>query len=155
MPSKSTKTPEAQLSAFLAKYTPEMAAEARAVRARLAKRMPTAVQMVYDNYRGVVIGFSPNDRPLDAPLSMFVLPDHVSLCFLHGATLDDPDDVLRGAGNQVRHIKLKSASELSSRPVSKLITAALASAKVPFSKTATPRVEVRAVMAKQLSRRKA
>src|SRR5665213_3208226 len=137
---------EAQLRTFLAKYEPEMAAEARDVRARLEKRMPTAIQMIYDNYNGLVIGFSPSDRPSDAVLSMIVLADHVSVCFLQGASLADPDGILLGAGNRVRHIKLTGPSQLSTRPVSKLITDALASAKVQFSKSATKRVEVRAVM---------
>jgi len=143
---------ESQLSEFLAKYTPEMAAFAREVRARLEKRMPSAVQMIYDNYNGLVIGFSPSDRPLDAALSMMVLADHVSVCFLQGALLPDPDGILRGGGKQVRHIRITKPAELSARNVSKLITAAIASSKVPYPKHGTKRVEVRAMVAKQRPR---
>jgi hypothetical protein len=152
MPATS-QSPEKQLDSFLAKYTPAIAAQARDVRARLEKRMPTAVQMIYDNYNGLVIGFSPSDRPLDAALSMIVLPDHVTVCFLRGATLPDPDGLLEGSGNQVRHIKLTKPADLAKRDVSKMITAALTASKVPYRKTREKRVEVRAVMVKQRPRR--
>jgi hypothetical protein len=145
---------ETQLTAFLSKYTPEMAAQARDVRARLEKRMPSAVQMVYDNYNGLVIGFSPSDRPSDAMLSMIVLPDHVSVCFIYGASLPDPDGLLQGAGNQVRHIKLTKPADLAKRDVSKMITLALASSNVPYLATGKKRVEVRAVAVKQRPRKK-
>jgi hypothetical protein len=39
----------------------------------------------------------------------------VSLAFLRGAELDDPDGLLEGAGASVRHVKIKSGEDLASR----------------------------------------
>ena len=39
----------------------------------------------------------------------------VSLGFIRGARLDDPDGLLEGTGASVRHIKLRSAEELAER----------------------------------------
>ena len=50
----------------------------------------SAVEMIYDNYNWLVIGFSPTDRPSDAIFSLVLPPGRVTLCFLQGAGLPDP-----------------------------------------------------------------
>ena len=59
-------TPAAQLSGFLAKFSPEVRAVAKAALATMRKRLPGSVELVYDNSYALVIGFGPNDRPSDA-----------------------------------------------------------------------------------------
>jgi len=44
------KSPESQLSGFIAKYTPEIGALARAAIAKMRARLPGAVELVYGNY---------------------------------------------------------------------------------------------------------
>ena len=41
-------------------------------RAKLRKLLPGAIEMVYDNYNALVIGFSPTERPSDAVLSLVI-----------------------------------------------------------------------------------
>jgi hypothetical protein len=142
-----------QIAGFLAKYTPAMQKEARAARRTLRARMPTAIEMVYDNYAGLVFGFAPGDRPSDAILSLFVASDHVTVCFLQGKGLADPEGLLRGSGSRVRHIKLASAAELGKPAIRALIDQALARAKVPLPKTGRGSTVVRAIAAKQRPRR--
>ncbi len=84
------KSPEAHLERFLARYTPEIAGLARAARARLQELLPGAVQMIYDNYNALVIGFGATERPSKAVLSVALYPRWVNLYFLHGASLPDP-----------------------------------------------------------------
>ena len=47
-----------QLDDFLAKYTPEIRRVARAALAKMRKRLPGAVHLVYDNYNALVITFA-------------------------------------------------------------------------------------------------
>ena len=149
-------SPGRQLAGFLAKYTPAAVADAKAALAKLRKRVPNAVEMVYDNYNALVIGFAPNDRPSDAVLSLAVLPDHVTLCFLQSAPeLPDPERLLKGSGNVVRHIKLVSADDLDKPPIQALITVALKRADVPFDPKSKRRLVIRAISAKQRPRRRA
>jgi hypothetical protein len=49
-------TPEKALAACIAKFTPEMAAGIRAARRQMRKRIPQALELVYDNYNFFVIG---------------------------------------------------------------------------------------------------
>jgi hypothetical protein len=59
-----TKTPAQQLAGFLAKFEPRVAASARAALSRLRKRLPGAIELVYDNYNALAIGFGPSDKAI-------------------------------------------------------------------------------------------
>jgi hypothetical protein len=126
------KSPRQQLAAFLAKYTPEVAGQARKVLARMRTLMPGAVELVYDNYNFLVIGFGPTERPSEAIFSIILAPRWVTLCFLHGAKLNDPWKRLKGGGNQVRNIRLKDESTLDEPVVQALMTQAMENGPVPF-----------------------
>ncbi len=150
-----TPSPESRLATFLAKYTPEIVAETEAVLAKMRARLPGAVEMVYDNYNALVIGFGAEDRPREAVFSVAVYPDHVTLVFIWGVDLFDPHKLLHGGGNQVRHIRLAGPEHLDSPPVRALMTEAIARSARPFDETQPNRMVIRAVAAKQRPRRPA
>ena len=94
-------------------------------RALFRKRLPGAIGMVYDHYTALVIGVSPTERPSDAILSIVVFPKRVSVCFLQGKHLPDPDRVLQGDGNQVRFIRLDQGAAILDTPAVRALVAAL------------------------------
>jgi hypothetical protein len=149
---------EGQLDGFLAKYTPEIEAAARRALAKMRKLVPGAIEMVYDNFNWLVIGFSPSERPSEAIFSIVLPPRHVTLCFLQGAGLPDPAGLLQGTGNVVRNIRLytsgeKDAKVLDDPQVLSLINAALNRSKIPMPAKARRKLIIRAVSAKQRPRR--
>jgi hypothetical protein len=146
-------TPERRLAAFLAKYTPEIVAQTNAALAIMRARLPGAVEMVYDNYNALVVGFGARDRPREAVFSIAVYPDHLTLVFIWGADLFDPESLLRGGGNQVRHIRLDGPETLDAAPVRALMAEAIARSTTPFDQTQPNRIVIRAVAAKQRPRR--
>jgi len=146
-------TPATQLKSFLAKYTPAMRAEMKAAHAKMRKLVPGAVEMVYDNWNGLVVGFGPTERASEAVLSLIALPDHVTLCFLNGRKLPDPTKLLRGGGNRVRHHRLASLADLDTPPVRALISLAIAQANPPFDPGIKNRLIIKSVSAKQRPRR--
>jgi hypothetical protein len=150
-----TLSPERQFATFLAKYTPEIIAETKAVLAAMRARLPGAVEMVYDNYNALVVGFGAEERPREAVFSIAVYPDHVTLVFIWGAGLFDPGNLLRGEGNQVRHIRLDGPETLDAAPVRALMTEAIARSARPFDATQPNRTVIRAVAEKQRPRRPA
>src|SRR6202451_2606236 len=142
--SRGTKAPadlsaaEAQrlLDSFLAKYAPDFDAFARRALTKMRKFVPGAVEMVYDNYNWLVIGFSPSERPSEAIFSLVLPAGRVTLCFLQGAGLPDPDKRLEGSGKVVRNLRLFSLDApdekvLDDPEVRALINVALNRAKVP------------------------
>lgn len=142
-----------QLAAFIARYTPEIGALAKAVLARMRARLPGAVELVYDNYNALAIGFGPSERTSNAIFSIALYPRWVSLFFLHGASLPDPQKLLKGKGNVVRHIVLEAVTDLDQPAVQKLIALALAGAATPLDSTSPGRIVIKSVSAKQRPRR--
>ena len=87
MPEK-TLSPEKQLASFLAKFTPEESSLAEEILAKMRKRYPTALELVYDNYNALAIGFGPSERASEAIFSIALFPKWISLFFLKGVGLD-------------------------------------------------------------------
>jgi len=147
-----TASPARQLATFLARFSPGVLKTAKTARATIRKRLPRAVEMVYDNYYGLVIGYSPNERPSDAILSILIARDHVTVCLLHGAHLPDPTGMLQGGGNRVRHFRLDDRAALLETPaVRALIAEAITFSDVPFK--GKPKLVIRAIAKKQRPRR--
>ncbi len=150
----SAGSPQSQLNHFLAKYTPAMVKESRASMARLRRQVPGAVELVYDNYNALVIGFGPSERASEAVLSLALMPRWVTLCFLQGGPkLPDPDGLLRGSGTTVRNVRLASAADLDTPAIRTLIGTALERAKVPIDATCRRRMVIKSISAKQRPRR--
>jgi len=148
------QNPEKQLARFIAKFTPEMATLAKEILAKMRARLPNAIQMVYDNYNYLVIGFSPTERPSQAIFSIALSARGASLCFLQGGPkLSDPKKLLMGSGNRVRHLRLESAAVLDRQAVKALMSQALKRAAVPFDPKVPGSLVIRSVSAKQRPRR--
>ena len=105
-------SPENQLAGFIGKYTPEIGAVARAVLDKMRARLPGAIELVYDTYHAHAIAFSPTERVADVILSITLYPKWVSLFFMRGAHLPDPQKLLKGSGKTVRHVVLADAADL-------------------------------------------
>ena len=142
-----------QLDAFISKYSPEVQKLARAALAKMRKRLPGAVQLIYDNYNALAIAFGATDRRSDIVLSIALYPRWVSLFFMHGAALPDPRKLLRGSGKTVRHIVLADASDLDDPAVEALIAAAVKRADPPIDSSRRARAVVKLSLKKQRPRR--
>jgi hypothetical protein len=151
---KSLKTTdERRFQGFLSEFEPAIAALGGAAVERLRQLLPCADVMIYDNYNFLVAGFSPNERPSDAVLSIAMSARGVALCFLRGAALPDPHRILRGSGNRVRNIRLASSADFDRPEVAMLLDVALANAPVQFDEARKGRFYVKSVSAKKRPRR--
>ena len=147
-------TPQAQLATFIKKFTPAVAADARAALKRMRRLVPGAVELVYDNYNALAIGFAPSERASEAVISIAVFPRWVTLCFLQsGPKLNDPKRLLKGSGSRVRNIRLASAADLDCAPIRALISEALERASVPIDASARRRLVIKSISARQRPRR--
>jgi len=143
---------EEQLESFLAKYSPEVVSNARYALASVQARLPTATRLVYDNYNALVIGFGATDRVGDIILSIALYPRYVTLFFLRGAELPDPDGLLEGSGSQVRSVRLDPISRLEAPEVGALIDAAIAYGRPLPAEGDSPLI-IKSISAKQRPRR--
>jgi hypothetical protein len=77
----------------------------------------------------------------------------VSLFFLQGKGLPDPENRLKGEGNVARHIVLTSPELLDDPAVVALMRQAEAAAEVPLDPGGTRRLIIKSISAKQRPRR--
>ncbi len=107
----------------LASHTSEVQAAARA--------LDSAIR---HEHSGVVVEYDPGNGLLAFGLSMkmrdllFALIPHagwVNLQLADGALLPNPDGLIEGTGKRIRHIKVRSAEQAASKPVSAAIRAQL------------------------------
>ncbi len=146
-------TAKAELSGFIARFSPEIARLARSALTAMRERLPGAYELVYENAYALVVGFGPTERPSEAVFSVVIYPRKVSLCFLWGAYLRDPDGLLAGGGRQVRHIRIENAATLKKPAVCALIAAAIEDTGDAFDGTRPGRVIIRAISKNRRPRR--
>ena len=149
-------TAESELAGFIDKFDPAMQELIRGCREGMRVRFPDAVQLVYDNYNFLVIGFGPTDRASDAPFSLAAYARGVNLCFLHhGAELPDPGSILRGTGKVVRNVRLETPDDLARADIDALIAAALERTDVSMTAPGGGELIIKSVSSNQRPRRQA
>ena len=146
---------ERRIESFVAKYSPAIAAQLRDARRRLRAHFPRGVEMVFDNYNALVFGIGPSDRTRESFISIAGYPKWVTLFFLDGAALHDPQGLLEGGGKQVRGIRLKTAADLDAPAVAALIAQAIAPHRAALAAAAPLTTVVKAEVEKQRPRRPA
>ncbi|MEP6507227.1 MAG: hypothetical protein ABJC63_03305 [Gemmatimonadales bacterium] len=152
MPQK-TLTPEQQFKKSLAEFDAPIQDFTTKCVSKMKKRLPSFLELVYDNYNSLVVGYGPNERASDALFSIVIFPRYVSICFLTGAALVDKDKLLQGAGNVVRHIRLSSADILDHPGVKALMKQAVDQSTVKIPDTQKSRMIIKSISAKRRPRK--
>jgi hypothetical protein len=125
------------------RLSPEMSRLTTAVLRKMRTQLPGAVELVYDKANSLVIGFCPDDRASNVINSIAVYRHWINLYFFEGATLPDPDGLLRGSGSMVRNIRITASTDLDRPAVKKLIAEARKRADPPLNPKAKRRVILR------------
>lgn len=146
-------TPAKRVAGFIAKFDPAIARLTRACRSALRQRYPSAIELVYDNYNALAIGYSPSEKVSDVVFSLAVYARGLNLYFMYGRSLADPDNLLQGSGNQGAFIRIENAQTLDDPKVKQLIERCVKRQKPTFSLKGRGYTVVKSVSAKQRPRR--
>lgn len=146
---------ESQIASFLAKYTPEIAAQLSEARDRLRAKFPQGYELVFDNYNALVFGISPSERSTESFISVAGYPKWVTLFFLDGTSLQDPQHLLQGDGKQIRSVRLANAAQLDAPEIEALLAQARAAHAQALQAAPPLSTVVKMVAAKQRPRRPA
>lgn len=152
-PTASNGLPAKQIATFIGKFDPKVGKVIRTCRARLRQLLPSAIELVYDNYNFLVIGFASTERASDTIVSLAAAANGVGLSFYHGATLPDPKKLLLGSGKQNRFIRLPGSDSLEHPDVLALIRTAVTQAKIQLKREDGGYTVIKSVSAKQRPRR--
>jgi len=144
---------ESQLAGYFAKYEPAMAKLGKALRAKLRARLPGLSEFVYvyESRNSLVISYSPTEHGKDGLCSFALYPDRAHLYFTQGALLSksDPNKLLQGRGNGVRHVVLHAVADFERAEIEALMAAALKLAKLRLDAGAKGAVIIKAEAQKQ------
>jgi len=146
-------SPAKQVASFIAKFDPAIAKLTRSCRSVIRKRYPSAIELVYDNYNALAIGYSPTEKTSEVVFSLAVYARGLNLYFMYGRSLPDPNGLLQGSGTQGAFIRLESVATLDEPKVIDLIQRAVKRQKPTFPAKGKGYTVVKSISAKQRPRR--
>jgi len=146
-------SPAKQVASFIAKFDPAIAKLTRSCRSVVRKRYPSAIELVYDNYNALAIGYSPTEKTSEVVFSLAVYARGLNLYFMYGRSLPDPNGLLQGSGTQGAFIRLESVATLDDPKVIDLIQRAVKRQKPTFPAKGRGYTVVKSISAKQRPRR--
>ena len=138
--------PPAALIEFLQPYDREVQKLALGLRQLVLEEMAPCHENIYDAYSAVAIGYGPTDRLSDGVFHIAVYAKGVNLGFNQGATLADPNGILEGAGKQIRHLKIRTPSDLGRPEIRVYVRRALETARDDARKLGEGAAKVKGVV---------
>jgi hypothetical protein len=111
---------------------------ALATRRLILEEAPTANEFIYEVYT-IADHFAFTERPSDAFVFTTTHANWVNLGFNFGSLLPNNDDLLRGEGKLIRHVRIAQTMDLNAPGVRELVRAAIAQAERPEGKARKPR----------------
>ena len=134
-------SPNAQFSAFLSRFSPEIVALVKRCLTKLRRAFPGCNQLVYDYSNSLVVAFGMSERGYEAIVALAVFPRDVRLYF--DKSLPDPNGLLKGSGTKVRSVTVKAASDLDRGDIKALIQAAIEHSGATFPRSGSTRLIIK------------
>lgn len=124
-----TPSSEAEFTAILSAFSPNVQAVAWAGRALIFDVLPQTVEVPW--LRQKIIGYGTGPKKMSEHFA-WIAPAtaHVTFGFYYGAELPDPDGLLEGAGKLMRHAKLRSLADVE-RPALRALLEIAITHRVP------------------------
>ena len=137
----------AQFSAFLSRFPPEIVALVKRSLPKLRRAFPGSLQLVYDYSNSLVVAFGMSERGYEAIVALAIFPRGVRLYF--DKSLPDPKGLLEGSGAKVRSVALKAASDLDRGDIQALVKAAIKHSGVTFPRDRSTRMIIKSASRKR------
>jgi hypothetical protein len=120
-----SEDPGLEARELLAAYDPAVRELALAARRLVLELVPGLTEQV--DLKSRLIAFSRGPRLADMVCVVMPLKAGVNLGIAGGATLPDPEGLMKGTGKRHRHVRLSRLSDLESPPLRELIRLAAGS----------------------------
>jgi hypothetical protein len=116
-----SRTPLPELLQFLKPFDKKVQETALLLRDAVLSSFPDANELIYDNYNALAIGYSLSDKQKEMFCHIAVYSKYVNIGFDRGVQLDDPEKLLKGTGNRIRHITVNDFKDFPKVYVKKLL----------------------------------
>ena len=102
---------------------PEVAALARQAKAMIQDVMPDVVEVVWPTQR--ISGYGVGPKKMSEQFCYIALfKERINLGFYYGSDLPDPENLLEGGGQAMRHVKISRPEQLENPALRDLVVAA-------------------------------
>ena len=98
------------LAAFLANYPPDIQTMAYGARALILEVMPNTFELIDPSANLIAYGLDRGYKGLICGITLFKA--HINIMLAQGASLPDPQGLLKGTGKLARHIKITQLADL-------------------------------------------
>lgn len=146
---KERKAAEAELRLLIEKFAPTHNRLIVALRRTLRKRLPAAVEIVYEYGDFFAISYSPNEHGYEGIFGIRANEAGVKLFFNRAKELSDPEKLLKGSGKLVRAVDIDRISTISNPAVASIIDEAIRLNHLPFTAEGPGSVVIRTTTAKK------
>lgn len=99
---------------------PKVQELARTAKALIEKVMPNVVEVAWPTQNIVGYGVGPK-KMSEQFCYIAVFKERINLGFYYGADLPDPEHLLEGTGNALRHVKISTVAQLENPALVKLV----------------------------------
>jgi hypothetical protein len=110
------------LDEFLATYPDEIRQLALTLRDLIHDEIPSMIEQVDTPSKIIAYGYDKTYKGSVCAIAPY--QSHLNLMFSKGATLPDPDGLLEGTGKRARHVKIRTADDITRPGVRALLAAA-------------------------------
>jgi len=104
---------------FLENYDPKVREVCEQLRTLAKELTPEMEEFLFPGWKNISYGKSRSDKDLFFYIAPF--KDSVNLGFFRGTSLQDKNNLLKGTGKHMRHIKIKSMAEVDLKAISSMI----------------------------------
>ncbi len=105
---------------IMEKTSKEMREIAQALRLLVADVYPGVTEVAWEKQR--IIGYGIGPKKMSEQFCYIApLKNHVNFGFYYGADLDDPSGLLEGTGKSLRHVKIRSKSDVAKPELRQLL----------------------------------
>ena len=110
--------PPPDLAQFLARYDDAVQSLTYDLRAMVVRELAPCCEHIFEMRSKVMLLYGTSERVIsDGICSIGVFHRHVTLTFVEGVDLQDPGQLLRGAGKTMRHLRVASSADLDRKEV--------------------------------------
>jgi hypothetical protein len=109
-------------SNFLAQVPPDVHPLVQAARALILEVIPGLIEQLDESAN--LIGYGTDRTYKGLICGIMIYKNYINLMFARGATLPDPDGLLRGTGKRARHIRIEQIPDLVHPGVRRLLETA-------------------------------
>jgi hypothetical protein len=99
------------LAAFLANYPADVQTMAYGARTLILEVMPNTIELIDPSANLIAYGLDRGYKGLICGITMFKA--HINIMLAQGASLPDPQGLLKGTGKLARHIKVTQLADLN------------------------------------------